>query len=410
MRILIVDDRPKRYDRLITAFSKIGINRNEIDLVSCTVSAREKIEQHNYDLLILDILIPLWPESEESIQHSADLLFEIREGEVSNPPRHILGITADREVGASVLRDFEAYTWTVLEFSADNDDWVNRATNCARYLLDQLQIANGPSEKPTDIAIICALAKPEMEEVLKLPWNWSASRPIDDMVFVHGGWFESGGRTLQVSVTSAPRMGMVSTALRTAAIVEKLKPQLVAMTGICAGVRGKVKLGDVLFADPSWDFQSGKRARDKENTQFSIRPHQLPASAQVRSHIEQLRGDRNALGMIATEFEGTPSGVPQIHVGPVASGSAVLADGEVIKEIRTQHQELIGVEMEIYGLFAAAQAASRPHPQCFALKGVCDFADPDKEDGHQHFAAYSSAQVLRVLLERYGHRLVVEKA
>ncbi|WP_448538261.1 5'-methylthioadenosine/S-adenosylhomocysteine nucleosidase family protein [Sphingobium yanoikuyae] len=405
-----MDDRPKRYDRLMGVFAGIGISRSQIDLVTCTSAAREKMGQRSYDLLILDILVPLWPEGEEATQHSADLLFEIREGEISNSPGHILGITADRDVGAAVFQDFEAYTWTVLEYAADNDEWISRATNCAKYILNQLQSTEGEGDRPVDVAIICALAMPEMEEVLKLPWNWSAARPIDDMVFVHDGWFEAGGRVLSVCATSSPRMGMVSTALRTATMVERLRPQLVAMTGICAGVRGKVKLGDVLFADPSWDFQSGKRVKDKENTQFSMRPHHLPASAQVRSHIEQLRGDKVMRGKIATEFSGIASGIPEIHVGPVASGSAVLADGEVIKEIRTQHQELIGVEMEIYGLYAAAHAASRPQPQYFALKGVCDFADPDKEDGHQHFAAYASARVLQQLLERYGHRLVLERS
>ncbi|WP_051442767.1 hypothetical protein [Mesorhizobium sp. WSM3626] len=86
MKILIVDDHPKRYDRLIAAFGGIGVAREQIDLVGCANAAREKIEQHLYDLLILDILLPLWPEADVSVQHSADLLFEIREKELPNPP------------------------------------------------------------------------------------------------------------------------------------------------------------------------------------------------------------------------------------------------------------------------------------------------------------------------------------
>nr|UVY99791.1 hypothetical protein K4M19_00101 [Agrobacterium fabrum] len=62
--------------------------------------------------------------------------------------------------------------------------------------------------------------------------------------------------------------------------------------------------------------------------------------------------------------------------------------------------------MEIYGIYAAAHAASSPQPTFLAVKGVCDFADPDKADGYQRYAAYSSAQVLRLLLERYGNRLI----
>ena len=64
-------------------------------------------------------------------------------------------------------------------------------------------------------------------------------------------------------------MGMVSSALTAASLVSLLKPGLIVMCGICAGVRGKVHMGDVLFADPAWDFQSGKRVSDGKNTQFA---------------------------------------------------------------------------------------------------------------------------------------------
>lgn len=86
MRILVVDDNPKRYDRLFAAFAKLGITRKQIDLVDSANGARDMLASRSYDLLILDILLPLWSEGEEDTQHSADLLFEIREGEIANPP------------------------------------------------------------------------------------------------------------------------------------------------------------------------------------------------------------------------------------------------------------------------------------------------------------------------------------
>jgi hypothetical protein len=87
--------------------------------------------------------------------------------------------------------------------------------------------------------------------------------------------------------------------------------------GICAGVRGKVNFGDVLFADPSWDFQSGKRVNDGSNTQFSIRPHHLPAPPRVRAHVEQVRDDKEALAKLSLDFPGDAHGVPKVMLGPV---------------------------------------------------------------------------------------------
>lgn len=94
----------------------------------------------------------------------------------------------------------------------------------------------------------------------------------------------------------------------------------------------------------------------------------------------------------------------QAHL--LASGSAVLADSEALEDIKRQKRELIGIEMEVYGLYAAARAASSPRPSAFALKSVCDFADPDKKDAMQKFAAYTSASVMTELFERYGVDLI----
>lgn len=406
MKILIVDDTPQRYHRLVAALDTIGIERERIDIVTCANDARDRLSVNAYDLLILDVLLPLWPESASDVQHSMDLLFQIHEGEIDNIPRYVVGITADLEIAGKALAQFEDWTWSVLNFSEDNDEWVVRATNCAKFARDQRAEAASEPVGCVDLAIVCALSEPEEAEVLKLPWNWSPPRPINDLVFVRDGYVELNGRKFTVCVTTAPRMGMVSTALRSAAVITALQPRLLAMTGICAGVRGKVKLGEVLFADPAWDFQSGKRVKDKENTQFSIRPHHLPAPARIRSHVDQIRADKETLLKLTADYSGNAPGVIKVVPGPVASGSAVLADGEVIKEIRAQHGELIGVEMEIYGLYAAAQMASNPQPLCFALKGVCDFADPDKADDAQQFAAYASARVLQLLIERYGTRLI----
>lgn len=409
MKILIADDQPRRYGRLIDALKKIDVARDRIEFVTCADEARNCLQHNHYDLLILDILLPVRPESDPDIQSSLDLLFELHEGDSYQKPGRILGITADKNVAGEASVSFEERTWTVVEFSESNDEWVNRAVECIRYTLnEEKKPVTERQSYDIDLAIICALEKPELEEVLKLPWNWSSARPLDDTTFVRDGYFEVDQRKISVCATFAPRMGMVSSALQSASIISLLRPRLIAMCGICAGVKGKVNYGDVLLADPAWDFQSGKRIRDKENTQFSIAPHQLPPSEKVRTHVQQICGDQTALNNIRSNYPNKNLSVtePKIVIGPVASGSAVLADGEVINEIKTQHRGLIGVEMEIYGMYAAAYRASKPRPEAFALKAVCDFADSGKDDDYQQYAAYTSANVLRLLMERFGSRLL----
>ncbi|WP_320203329.1 hypothetical protein [Agrobacterium rosae] len=403
MQILIVDDQPKRYDLFIAELKAMGIDRGSVDIVTSCNDARARLMGQEYDLLLLDILVPLHPEDSENPQNAIDLLFEIRQNDLTSKAPYILGITADRAAAGSALAQFEDWCWTVLNYSRSTDEWMHRALNCVTFI-------RGRGKKPensnlgTEVVIICALEDPELSEVLKLPWNWQTSRPLDDTIFIHDGKFVVDDKSYNVCAVCLPRMGMVASAIAANTLISTLRPKLIAMTGICAGVRGKVKLGDVLFADPAWDFQSGKW--DGETGRFLFRPHHIPAPAKVRNHILQLRGDSSALEAIRLEFEGTKPDTSRIVLGPLASGSAVLSDGRIIQGVKGQHQELIGVEMEIYGIYAAAHAASSPQPAFLAVKGVCDFADPDKAEGYQRYAAYSSAQVLRLLLERYGNRLI----
>src|SRR5690606_36779203 len=205
---------------------------------------------------------------------------------------------------------------------------------------------------------------------------------------------------------TAPRMGMVSSAILASRIIEKIRPKIITMCGICAGVKEKVSIGDVLFADVSWDFQSGKKVVDKDIAKLSVAPHQISADQIIRSHIAELIQDTELMCDIHKNFGLPPYPIPKIFVGPVTSGSVVLADGQTIKEISSQHRELIGVEKEVYGLYAAATSSSDPRPKVFALKSVCDFADPEKDDEAQKYAAYTSARVLQALMQRYSSRLL----
>jgi nucleoside phosphorylase len=406
MKILIADDHPRRYERLIGRLGELGVERKDITLAPSANDARASMENTSFDLLLLDVLLPKWPEGDASPANSLDLLLELHEGEGLQRPRRILGITGDVQLVESAREEFASWTWSIVQYSESNEEWSSRVLQCAKYILKELAKPEASPRFGVDLAVVCALPSPELDEVLRLPWHWSSPRPLDDVTFVHDGFLEVEGRKITVAATAAPRMGMVATALRSSAVINLLRPRLLAMCGICAGVEKKVNLGDVILADPAWDFQSGKRVRDKGNSQFSMAPHQLYASTSVRSHLEQIRSDQTALAQIALDYGIDASGLTRLVIGPMASGSAVLADGGVIKEIKDQHRELVGVEMEAYGLYAAAHSTSMPQPQAFVLKGVCDFADPDKDDKHQRYAAYASARVLGLLMSRFGAHLL----
>jgi hypothetical protein len=79
-----------------------------------------------------------------------------------------------------------------------------------------------------------------------------------------------------------------------------------------------------------------------------------------------------------------------------------LADASTVDSIKEQHRDLIGVDMEVYGVYLAADLAARPRPAAFSIKAVTDFADPTKGDDHRAYASYVSASILRHFFERYA--------
>jgi nucleoside phosphorylase len=173
------------------------------------------------------------------------------------------------------------------------------------------------------------------------------------------------------------------------------------MVGICAGVRGKVEIGDIIFADPVWDYQSGKVVKQGDVLQFDIAPHQVAPAESLRARFEQMKSDSRWLADIRAAWPLRRDSDPRLHIGPVASGSAVLADGDSLVDVRSQQRQLLGVDMELYGLYCAAMQANRPEPLFFGIKSVCDFADEHKSDDEQAYAAYTSACTLRQFIERH---------
>ena len=398
MNILIVDDQPVRLRGLIARLGSEGFS--DIEIVGNAMAARQVMEQTRYSLLVLDICIPNRAVDEPIDQTSLDLLNDILEGEMLRRPQHILGLSAYDDSAAAVADLFKTHTWGLVRFANDHDGWVEQIVNSARFAREEPGRVEARNYL-TDVAILTALRAPEYDAVLRNGWNWEPAQPVDSVLFVQRAGFQSGGRSFVAHAAVAPRMGMVSTALIAAKLVEHLRPRLLIMTGVCAGVAGKVQLGDVLFADPSWDYQSGKRVKDGVSTTFSIDPHQLDVAASVRAHVDQLRADKAFLRSVTDNWPGDKPGDLNLVIGPVASGSAVLADSASLDEVKRQQRTLIGIEMEVYGLFAAAHLAPDPQPLPAAFKAVCDFADPDKEDAMQRYAAYTSARVATEFLERY---------
>ncbi|HFG2126877.1 TPA: hypothetical protein ACGF4W_001742 [Vibrio cholerae] len=381
-----------------------GIPRENIKLVTSAKEAQELLLENKFDLFILDILLPLWSEDDGiSAMFSQEILLSLYKSNEYIKPRLIIGITGDKSTVTEELLNFESHLLGVVEYSATCNEWEDRIINAISYIHN---IESGEVNDTVDLAIICALKDPELSAILELDWNWQDSKPLSDKLFYKRGHFFSNGKSYSVVVASCERMGMVSATFTSSAIIHRFRPKVIAMTGICAGIKGEVNLGDIIFASFAWDYQQGKRM---ENGEHLIDPHQLPSSASIKAHAELLQDDKDFFHNMILNYKGNKShivGVPKLHIGPIAVGSSVIADSAIVQSIQSQQRKALGIEMEIYGLYYAAINSSSPTPQVFAIKSVCDFADSLKSDNYQSYASYTSANTLKELFERYAHQLI----
>jgi nucleoside phosphorylase/CheY-like chemotaxis protein len=401
MNILIVDDQRDKLKKLLPVLEQsCGLSGSSLHVAYDAMQARQVLGEQYFDLLILDLLLPLRAADEPELKHSTDLLREISFGGTLKKPNFIIGITADGDAGLAARPVFADQLWTIVEVDETSDGWIQRILNCVSYLCSSTHQARDGRNYLLDVAIITALPS-EMEAIHKLPWDWGVEEPLDDSAMMRKGTFRSGARTFQAVAACAPRMGMIATAILATKIINVSRPRFLVMAGVCAGIEGKASLGDIIFADPCWDYQSGKYLRDDQgNSRFAISPHQLPVAQFVRVRAESLRRDKAIWRDIQDRWP-TATANLNLRIGPLGSGSAVIADADYAEKVKEQQRQILGIEMEAYGVLAAAHSADRPRPTAFVMKSVCDFANAAKSDEIQPYAAYTSAEAIRAFFERH---------
>ena len=86
----------------------------------------------------------------------------------------------------------------------------------------------------------------------------------------------------------------------------------------------------------------------------------------------------------------------------MACGSAVVANNEFVsRRVLPLFPSTIGLDMESYSVIYSATNFSAPSPKAVIIKGICDYANEEKSDQYQKFAAYNSSQFTKYLLERH---------
>ncbi|TRO30100.1 response regulator [Pseudomonas sp. ALS1131] len=402
LKILVVEDNQDKLRNILAGLTSIeGCSLDNIDKARDAQEAKALLRKISYDLMILDIAIPESSDLLPSPNGGITLLNEIIERDIYFSPREVVGLTAYADSKALASVSLGADLWTTLEYNPSSNEWLENLTRKLRHIIQTKFSASTAQEYQTDICIITALRKPELYSVLNLPWGWSEYNIQNDPTTYHRCNVNIDSKDRSIIAASAPRMGMPAAAALSMKMIMQFKPRYIIMPGISAGIRGKVELGDVIVADPSWDYGNGKRSLKDKVPMFSAAPHQISLDPFIRKKFEQLSNDATQIATIKAKWPAKCPPALSIHIAPLASGAAVLEDPSITEHIQDQHRKVLGIEMEAYGVFSSAQESLAPRPTAIVIKSVCDFADEEKNDDYQDYAAFTSAQALRIFIESY---------
>jgi nucleoside phosphorylase len=249
-----------------------------------------------------------------------------------------------------------------------------------------------------DIAVVCALAAPELQALLRTGdkgWSERPSSNNDPSSYNETTYTTTWGQQVRVVAAAPTQMGMAASAVVTTKMIRRFSPDMVAMVGICAGVdRGSQGFGDIVAPDRTFDHGSGKIEDEGKVLRFVPDPQPLEIDPVLADRIASWKREDRRLADIRREWQAKPADKAlQLHRGAMGSGAAVLAARTPVRQLQEHWRKLSAIDMEAYGVHLACKHAARRAPIFLCLKSICDFADPDKDDDWQAYAAYTAASL-----------------
>jgi nucleoside phosphorylase/CheY-like chemotaxis protein len=404
MKILVVEDDSAKLRNIVSALADIdGVDLQDISHVGDAARAKRFLHESNVDLVVLDLHLPDRMDLPPQSSGGLDFMRSIATRPNFFVPPHVVAMTGNTDAFELPGQDV-GDLWGIIRYDASDGRWREQLASRVRYALAAWNSMLGrPREtRACDVAIVTALSD-ELNGLLRQrDLNWSEHSFDGDSTIYHEGVIESERGRMRVVTATAGRMGMAATASLASKIIDLYRPSWIGMAGITGGIRGRVQLGDVLVADPSWDWGSGKYEVVDGQPRFAANPDQLRLSPDIRPTLMEAAGNEAMLAALRSSFGGTRPAHPlQCHVEAVASGASVLGDEAVVESIKAQNRKLHGVEMEIYGLMMAAETCARPRPIAFSAKSVSDFADTTKDDDYRAYAIHVSSSFMIEFIRRY---------
>ncbi|WP_437917250.1 hypothetical protein WME73_24445 [Sorangium sp. So ce302] len=215
-------------------------------------------------------------------------------------------------------------------------------------------------------------------------------------------------RDYRVVLSCIGAAGNYDAAAATRDLVAWCKPAAVLLVGIAAGIRGKLKIGDVVLSDRVVAYEPAAAVvgpdgapREERRPEIDRLPHAMnqdvvsyrPDPARLQAVFAKIHGELPApLPGQEELFREHVVTALAVRAATIASGEKLLRDPSKLLCVRKeQHGKVEAGEMEAAGLVGACRRGGVPW---LVIRGISDFGDTFKDDRFHNLAACAAAAVL----------------
>lgn len=398
MKVLVVHDRETVGREIVDILENCG---GTVDYCLDGSSARDFLSNEFYDLMVLDLTIPNVASREQvGFQVAEAILEELFAGSKLLAPGNVVGITQDPLALGMIQNNVGPHLMAIVHEDLDGT-WRRQLQDRVSYVRDSAaaRARSMLTKHDVDLLIVTALDKEltpykEFFEVRDHP----TLEGVGEFAFT-----DRKGEIRRAACYAIGKAGQPSAGSEAQGLICQLRPRLAVMSGFCGGVPGKAELGDILLAEVAVDWDFGKWKPTATAAKLYSRPEPISirnsaAHRLCRRIVEDGIADDDTLtGAMRRLSQGELTG-PTLKLVPFASGSAVIADAEVLKSISDLNEGIAGVDMESYGFYFACRYPHAAKPEFLCVKAVADDCSPLKDDRLHRACSFGSAFVIKEIV------------
>lgn len=136
MRCLIVDDSAEKVTQISELLGReFGDEAVKIEAVGSVYEAAQKMREYAFDLLLVDLNLPIRANSNPVPDGGMKLLRQVMRATGNlKRPLFIVGVTAFEEFAEKDLKDFSSQGWAIVHYDASSSSWESTIANHCRQI------------------------------------------------------------------------------------------------------------------------------------------------------------------------------------------------------------------------------------------------------------------------------------